>query len=242
MAPFKFGIDHFAPDPDELTFEYVGLPGVAFFDFRVVDGHLVIPDERRPQLINTTAEAERIRLDDYDFIVNLAGMSRLDARLYYVEGQIAPISHAMIRDVVLGSRLTSQIFEPMLETLSSRSKLIQIGGPLVSHRDVQKGTVPIYRDADDVAYAEYLVGTVKGLSAQSIDDPTSHKVLLQPECTLSENGFHTLDTYIRGGLSYAGRPKTPDDPDYLNDTYHANADFGIVMVEHLIQTLRRLRS
>lgn len=244
VGALKQGLDQCLPSKakDSFGFDYAAVPLKMFKKFTVVDSVVHVPKGALKALKKTYDHGDQIELMNYDSIVFVHGLSRLDFSLYFSDRMVAPISEDLIREIALRPIEPSLFLDLLINIPVSR--LIYIGSPLISEKTTKKKQlkrVPLLLEQSHRQKALEIASLIRKACHDSLADSSMPSYLLPPPDVLTASGFNTLDHFIRGGIRYDGRVRTMEhDDDFEDDMVHGNSDYGkrmaMVLINHLNQS------
>jgi hypothetical protein len=219
---------------------FIGLPADAISSLKLVEGNLLFPP-RVQAFVHVDEQAcvggrSAIHLDFFDAVVFVAGLCRLDSRLYYDPSinHIPLLSPAVIRSVVLEDSLkseTSGVETPDVYRSLIRCDSIQIsflGAPLES---VQAS---VYEEFAEQSRANLKANaiTIRSVCEKINRDNGFDFFLLPPPDLLDPCEVYTRAEYFsdivdaRGMVKQGGRQ--------FKDMIHANALYGKEILSRII--------
>jgi hypothetical protein len=221
---------------------FIGIPGRGGFYRLSLDGANLVTLESYKRFMEVDAHAysndtsDLIDLSYFDCIVFVAGLSRLDSRLYYSPSSsyVPLLSKSVIRSVVMQDsaedRRLQQELPPLFWRLMSLGKpeVAFLGAPLVS---VDAG-IFMDLDLDSKDNLRRNSECVRKVCSESLNDNGRPVMLLPPPEMLDDLGICTRASYFVDSLNWAGEAKKGFKQ--ARDLSHANANYGQTIMERIV--------
>jgi hypothetical protein len=221
---------------------FIGIPGRGGFYRLSLDGEYLVTLKAYKRFMDIDEHAysdqspNLIRLSYFDRIVFVAGLCRLDSRLYYPpsSSHVPLLSKSVIESIVLqdsveDSRLQHEL-PPLFWRIMAlgRPDVVFLGAPLVS-ADARIFTDLACDSRDNVRKNSECIRTV---CSQTLNDNGRPLMLLPSPELLDDLGLCTKASYFVDSLNWAGDAKKAFKQE--RDMSHANATYGKMILEQTV--------
>lgn len=237
IAAIKVGMDQRAEESKKYEFHYAAFQGSNFNLFRIEDGNIIVDPQYRKSLKTIYKHGESIPLANYDYVIFAAGRSRMDARLFFTDNDPIPLSREVVRQIMLGTEHSADIYPQLLASLGNPKRLIYVGAPLTGMNSVEKVAVPVFGSPEAEAEAAILLRTIREVAEATLSDPNTVSIQLPPADMLTPNGFNTREEFIRGSLRFNGEARDPNEPEHQIGAAHGNLEYAVRISGLLLETL-----
>ncbi len=207
-------------------FYFAALPGGGIGGFKL-DGNILKVNKELEEKLKVVWKSDRqIDVNDFDRVIIAAGDNRLHPCFYYSKPPFSHLSHSVIGKIVTYAgidRVVGQLF------MNFPEKIIFLGGVLPSEECVSIQSIKTLGNDDREIIKS------NSLKIRAVCDSTIGygkkvvKYFLPPPHVLSDVGVTTRKKFIRGGLSFDGIGKSPDN-------LHGNKSYGYEILKAMIST------